>query len=83
MPNIKSAIKKMKQDVERTARNTAHRESIDGVLRNAKQGVKTKKEEFVKKAYSTIDKAAKKKVIHQNRAARLKKRVTRLVSTSA
>ena len=83
MPNIKSAKKKMKQDVARTKRNEAHRESIDGVIRNANKGVKVKKEEFVKKAYATIDKAAKKKVIHKNKAARLKKRVTRLVSQAA
>ena len=83
MPNIKSAKKKMRQDVSRTERNDTHRERIDGVLRNATKGVKTKKEDFVKKAYATIDKAAKKSVIHKNKAARLKKRVSRLVSSSA
>lgn len=83
MPNIKSAKKKMRQDVERTSRNNTHRGNIDGVLRSATKGVKTKKEDFVKKAYATIDKAAKKNVIHKNKAARLKKRVSRLVSNTA
>lgn len=83
MPNIKSAKKKMRQDVERTSRNDTHRGNIDGVLRSATKGVKAKKEDFVKKAYATIDKAAKKNVIHKNKASRLKKRVSRLVSSTS
>lgn len=84
MPNIKSAKKKMKQDVLKTARNDAHRSKIDGVIRAAKKGVtKAKSKEFVSKAYSEIDKAAKKNIMHKNRAGRLKKRVTRLVSNSS
>jgi len=83
MPNIKSAKKKMKQDISRTARNESQRGKVESVLRSAKQGVSKKKEEFVKNAYSAIDKAAKKKIMHKNKAARLKRRVTRLVAQAA
>jgi len=79
MPNIKSAKKQMRQDIRRTAENKHYKEVIDDVVRKAKKGVATKKKEFVSNAYSTIDKAAKKNVIHENRASRLKKRITRLV----
>lgn len=83
MPNIKSAIKKMKQDVVRTAQNNTHKNAVNDVIRKAKNGVKTKKAEFISQAYAAIDKASKKKVIHANKAARLKGRISRLVSHSA
>ena len=71
----------MKQDIARTEQNKKYSGKIEGVLRKAKLGVKTKKEAFVSGAYSTIDKAAKKNIIHKNKAGRLKKRVSRLVSS--
>lgn len=80
MPNIKSAIKKVKQDVIRTDRNDKHRGKIESVMRKATKGVSTKVQEFISGAYATIDKAAKKKVIHKNKAGRLKSQVSRLVS---
>ena len=83
MPNIKSAKKKMKQDAVRTERNAAYSGKIEGILRKAKSGVKTKKKEFVNEAYASIDKAAKKNIIHKNTAGRLKKRVSRLVSQAS
>jgi small subunit ribosomal protein S20 len=79
MPNIKSAKKKMKQDVSRTKRNESYKGKIESVMKAVTKGVKGKKADLIKKAYSVIDKAAKKNVIHKNRAARMKSRVTRLV----
>ncbi len=83
MPNIKSAIKKTKQDVGRTVRNNSYRSKVAGVLRSANTGVTKKKEAFLESAYSSIDKAAKKNVIHKNKAARLKGRVSRLIAKKA
>ena len=80
MPNIKSAIKKVKQDVARKKRNDKQRGQIESVMRKAVKGVSEKVEEFASKAYSTIDKAAKKNVIHKNKASRLKRQVIKLVS---
>jgi len=82
MPNIKSAKKKMKQDITREARNKNYKSAIDDIMKKAlkaKKGAK-KNEELVAKAYSVIDKAAKKNVIHDKKADRLKRGVTRLIS---
>ena len=79
MPNIKSAKKKMKQDIARRAQNRKYEGAIESVMKSIKKGTKTKKDEVLKKAYSVIDKAAKKRVIHSNKASRLKGRVSRLV----
>ncbi len=83
MPNIKSAIKKAKQDIARTMQNNTHKNAVDDVIRKAQKGVTTKKAEFISQAYAAIDKASKKRVIHVNKAARLKGRISRLVSHSA
>jgi small subunit ribosomal protein S20 len=79
MPNIKSAEKKDRQDKNRKARNESYKGKIETVMKSVKKGVKGKKGDLLNKAYSVIDKAAKKNVIHKNKAARMKSRVSRLV----
>ena len=84
MPVIKSAKKKMKQDVKRTLLNKkyedAYKKIIDKVKKHKKGG---KVGDLLKKAYQAIDKAAKKKIMHKNKASRLKGMVARLLSHSA
>ena len=75
MPNIKSAKKKMRQDVKRTARNTVVKKTLKETVKNVKKADKVGTED-VQKAYSVIDKAAKKGIIHKNKAARLKSKVS-------
>ena len=70
MPIIKSAIKKMKQDKKKTKRNDAHVAAFKGLFKKSNKA-------DAKKAYSVIDKAAKKGVIHKNKAARLKAKFLR------
>lgn len=77
MPILKSAIKKLKQDKKRTGVNKVYRENL---RRAVKQARKEKSAKAVKLAYSALDKAAKKKVIHKNKAARLKSRLMKLTS---
>lgn len=77
MPILKSAIKKLKQDKKRTKVNKVYRENL---RRAVKQARKEKSAKAVKLAYSALDKAAKKKVIHKNKAARLKSRLMKLTS---
>jgi len=75
MPILKSAIKKLKQDKKRTRVNKVYRD-----LRLAvKQARKEKTAKAVKLAYSALDKAAQQKVIHKNKAARLKSRLMKLL----
>ena len=80
MPIIKSAIKKLRQDKKRTKINRVKKDSLKDAIKKA---LKTKKEVDVKGAISAIDKAAKKHLIHKNKAARLKSRVAKLISFKA
>lgn len=73
----------MKQDVRRTQENKKYMKKVDDVLRVARKGVTAKKAEFVSNAYSLIDKAAKKNVIHGNKAGRLKHNISRLMKKKA
>jgi len=77
MPNIKSAKKKQRKDVSRTKQNDKYRKSIKSMTKELKKGknVKTTPE----KLCSIIDKASKRKIIHKNKAARLKSRIFRLL----
>lgn len=74
MPIIKSAIKKVKQDKKRAALNSALSRKLKEALK------KTKKGSFnISEVFSVIDRAAKKGVIHKNKAARLKSQVSKRV----
>jgi len=74
---LKSAIKKLKQDKKRTKVNKVYRENLRQAVKQAR---KEKTAKAVKLAYSALDKAAKQKVIHKNKAARLKSRLMKLTS---
>jgi small subunit ribosomal protein S20 len=76
MPIIKSAKKKLRQDKRRTAVNKVYRNKVKTAVKEAREK-KTKK--AVEAAYKALDQAAKMKVIHKNKAARLKSRLVRLV----
>ncbi len=71
MPNIQSAKKKARQDKKRTARNNKQRRDTKNIVNSVTAAT-------LGKAYSLIDKAVKKKIIHKNKAARLKARVSKL-----
>lgn len=78
MPIIKSAKKKLRVDKRRTAVNKVYRKKMQQALKEARIK-KTKK--TVKLAGQALDMAAKKRVIHKNKAARLKSRLVRLVKS--
>lgn len=73
MPIIKSAKKKQRQDKKRQARNA-------GYIAKYKKATRASAKKSVAESYKAIDKAAKKGVIHKNKAARLKSRVAKLSS---
>ncbi len=81
MPVIKSAKKRMKQNVKRRARNFPVRSEMKTVMKKALQLIKDgKADEIVKympRVYSVIDMAVKKNIIHKNNAARKKSRIAR------
>ena len=79
MPNIKSSVRSVKTDAERHAKNFAVRSTVKTVTRKTLEAINGKQADEAKTllttAVSTIDKAAKKGVIHKNAAARKKSRL--------
>jgi len=69
MPITHSAIKKLRVD----KRKTEHNKRIKRTLKVAlKEAISSSKPEALIKAYSTLDKAAKRGIIHKNTASRKK-----------
>jgi small subunit ribosomal protein S20 len=83
MPVIKSAIKKARQDVKARQHNRglrdAYKVAVKNVRKLAEAGDTKKAQEALKEAYSKIDIAAKKNVLHKNNAARRKSRLASLL----
>lgn len=78
MPVIKSAIKKVRKDKARTARNKRREGALKKLLKEARKSPRAKNLSAV---FSALDKAAKVKLIHPNRAARLKSRLSKLAAS--
>jgi len=84
LPNIKSAKKRVEVTERNRSRNVALKSSIKTAVRRVYEAIKAADIEKIKtalsKAYSTIDKAVSKGVLHRNTAARKKSRLTRHVA---
>ncbi len=74
MPIIKSAIKKVRKDKTRTARNKKRELTYKSLVKKARV---SKAAKDLQAAFSALDKAAKVKLIHPNKAARLKSRLSK------
>ena len=79
MANIQSAKKRIRQTQKRTARNrhykVAARTYVKKVRRLISEGNLDEAEVAANEAYKTLDKAARKRVIHPRNAARRKGRL--------
>jgi len=78
MPVTKSAKKALRKDRKRTVINKLRKKITKEAIKAFK---KTLSEKDLKKAVSLIDRLAKNKVIHKNKAARLKSRLAKLLAT--
>lgn len=76
MPVIKSAKKKLRQDKKRKGQNDTIRVLLQ---RFVKQAMKSPSEKTVKDATRIVDKAAKKNIIHKNKASRIKSTLAKLL----
>lgn len=80
----KSAQKAHRQNLKRRAANVKRKEALKSVLKNFKKLVAAKNLEAAKnelsKVYQALDKAAKVNLIKNNKASRLKSRLTKLVA---
>ncbi|MDJ1182812.1 30S ribosomal protein S20 [Roseofilum casamattae] len=88
MPNIKSAIKRVQIAERNRLRNKAYKSAVRTLMKKFFTAVEThgsnpseeaKKEitDLMSQAYSKIDKAVKRGVIHRNTAARRKARLAK------
>ena len=77
-----SARKRARQAIKARARNFSNRAKARTAIKNARSSIVKKDAEEIKisltKVNSTLDKIAKKNVIHRNKAARIKSRLSAL-----
>lgn len=78
MPVTKSAKRALRKDRRRTVINKLRKKITKQAIKTFK---KTLNEKDFQKAVSLIDRLAKNKVIHKNKAARLKSRLAKLLAT--
>lgn len=88
MANIKSAIKRARQNVKLRQHNASARSMFRTYIKNVLKAVEAGDLEIARAAYAkaqpVIDKAASKGLIHKNKAARIKSRlVARVKGMSA
>ncbi|MCU5746403.1 30S ribosomal protein S20 [Staphylococcus sp. SQ8-PEA] len=82
MPNIKSAVKRVRKTEEAEHRNISQKNAMRTAIKRAKTAIKTdasEKDELIRFALKKIDKAAQRNLIHSNKADRIK---SSLMSTS-
>ena len=82
MANIKSQIKRNRQNEKRRLRNRTFRGAARTAVRDARATIETGKPDqaAVLEAISRLDKAAEKGVIHKNNAARRKSRLMKALA---
>jgi small subunit ribosomal protein S20 len=77
VPNIKAAVKWVRQSEKRTLRNLDTKTRLKTVFKKAKTAKDASVTSLVESQY---DKAARKGIIHPNKAARKKARLARAVA---
>lgn len=84
MPNTKSAAKAMRASRRKRAINLVTIGKYKYAVKAVRKAIAAKKKEEAQKAlalaFAQLDKAAKKHVIHPNKAARLKSRLTMAIA---
>ena len=85
MPNIKSAKKRMRSSVKKTDTNTLVNSSMRTAIKKFEKEVNAGNKENASNnlniAVQRIDKAMSSGMIHKNKAARLKSRLTKMRNT--
>lgn len=87
MANIKSAIKRARQNIKRRQHNASARSMYRTYVKNVLKAIESGDKEAARAAYTKaqpiIDKAANKGLIHKNKAARIKSRLSTRVKEMA
>ena len=84
MANHKSAIKRTRSDYNKNQRNKYFHKTVRNAIKKIKNGDSTVSRDEFSKVISMIDKLVKGNVIHKNKAANLKSKLSKLsnISTS-
>lgn len=84
MPNIKSAIKRVKVNKAKTLENTIRKSALKTTIKKCKEAIVTG--ENTSDAYTAatkaLDKAAAKNILHKNTAARKKSRLAKALNAA-
>lgn len=84
VPNIKSAIKRARTADKSKLRNLSIKTRVKSAMRAVIEARKAKNTDEIGKkmstAFSVIDKAVKRKVIHKNTASRYKSRLSKMLA---
>lgn len=81
MANHKSALKRIRSNETRRLRNRYQHATTRNAIRNLREvSVKKDAEEQLTNVISMVDKLAKKNIIHKNKAANLKSKLTKHVA---
>lgn len=83
MPNVKSAEKRMRTNKIREQRNKAARSRLRTAIKKARQAESDAAEGAFLDAKSLLDRAARKRLIHPNKAARLKSKLARAANAAS
>lgn len=82
MPNIKSAKKRMELSRTANVRNRAARSQLRTAMKRVREATDPEKgQEHLRYAHSLLDKAAASRLVHPNKASRLKGQLTRHVES--
>ncbi len=82
MAHHKSALKRIRQDQKKRLHNRFyHKSTRTAIKRLRKMTEKAEAESFLPKVISMIDRLAKRNIIHNNKAANLKSKLTKHVNS--
>ena len=86
MPNIASAKKRLRQSIKRRARNRSVKSELRTEVRKVREaaaaGNVDQADAQMRVAMAKLDRAAVKRIIHPNRAARIKSRLSARVKSA-
>lgn len=86
MPNIKSAIKRVKVTEAKSNQNVIRKSALKTILKKSKEAVAKNDSaapQLVITATKALDKAAAKNLIHKNTAARRKSKLAKAINANA
>lgn len=80
MANHKSALKRIRSNEAKRLRNRYQHKTTRNAIKKLRDSDKNEAETLLPSVISMVDKLAKKNIIHENKAANLKSKLTRHVA---